>query len=61
MRFALILTAAIVLAMATLPHAKPARCLSCTENPCVDTSECNAGCYCAKEPTEPAGTCVVGN
>ena len=62
MKFALVLAAAVVLAIATLPHAKPARCLTCSENPCVESSECNVrGCYCAKEPSEPSGTCVAGN
>ena len=62
MRFALILAAAIVMAVVTLPHAKPARCLACEETSCVDSSECDVrGCYCAKDPSEPSGTCVVGN
>jgi hypothetical protein len=62
MRFALILAAAIVLAMATLPHAKPAICFSCSTEPCVDSSDCPVrGCYCAKDPSEPSGTCEAGN
>jgi hypothetical protein len=62
MRFALILDDAIVMAMATLPHATLARCLSCEETSCVDSSEFDVrGCYCAKELSEPNGTCVVGN